>query len=49
MFLKGYRRVRPGMNPEFEIGRFLTDVARFAATACRWPARWSTSAADGRR
>ncbi|MEO8310080.1 MAG: maltose alpha-D-glucosyltransferase [Caldimonas sp.] len=30
LFLKGYRRVRPGINPELEMGRFLTDVARFA-------------------
>jgi len=29
LFLKGYRRVRPGINPEFEVGRFLTEVARF--------------------
>jgi maltose alpha-D-glucosyltransferase/alpha-amylase len=29
LFLKGYRRVRPGVNPEVEIGRFLTEVARF--------------------
>jgi maltose alpha-D-glucosyltransferase/alpha-amylase len=29
MFLKGYRRLRRGVNPEFEVGRFLTDVARF--------------------
>jgi maltose alpha-D-glucosyltransferase/alpha-amylase len=29
LFLKGYRRVRPGLNPELEMGRFLTDVARF--------------------
>ena len=29
IFLKGYRRVRPGLNPELEIGRFLTEVARF--------------------
>ena len=28
-FLKGYRRLRPGINPELEMGRFLTDVARF--------------------
>jgi maltose alpha-D-glucosyltransferase/alpha-amylase len=28
-FLKCYRRVRPGINPEFEVGRFLTEVARF--------------------
>ncbi len=29
LFLKGYRRVRPGVNPELEIGRFLTEVAGF--------------------
>jgi maltose alpha-D-glucosyltransferase/alpha-amylase len=29
LFLKGYRRVRRGVNPEIEIGRFLTDVAHF--------------------
>jgi maltose alpha-D-glucosyltransferase/alpha-amylase len=29
LFFKLYRRLRPGVNPEFEIGRFLTDVARF--------------------
>ena len=28
-FLKIYRRLRPGINPEAEIGRFLTDVAHF--------------------
>ena len=28
-FLKFYRRVRPGMNPELEIGRFLTEQAKF--------------------
>jgi maltose alpha-D-glucosyltransferase/alpha-amylase len=30
LFLKAYRRVRPGVNPELEVGRFLTEVARFA-------------------
>jgi len=30
LFLKGYRRIRPGVNPEFEVGRFLTEKARFA-------------------
>jgi maltose alpha-D-glucosyltransferase/alpha-amylase len=30
LFLKAYRRVRAGVNPEFEVGRFLTEVARFA-------------------
>ena len=29
LFLKGYRRIRSGVNPEFEVGRFLTEVARF--------------------
>ena len=29
MALKIYRRLQPGANPEVEIGRFLTDVARF--------------------
>ena len=28
-FLKCYRRMRAGVNPEFEVGRFLTEVARF--------------------
>ncbi len=30
LFLKGYRNLRAGVNPEFELGRFLTEVARFA-------------------
>ncbi len=29
LFLKCYRRLRPGVNPEFEIGRYLTEVAHF--------------------
>ncbi len=29
LFLKTFRRLRPGMNPELEVGRFLTEVARF--------------------
>jgi maltose alpha-D-glucosyltransferase / alpha-amylase len=29
LFLKCYRRLRSGVNPEFEIGRFLTEVAHF--------------------
>jgi maltose alpha-D-glucosyltransferase/alpha-amylase len=29
LFLKGYRRLHSGANPEVEIGRFLTDVVRF--------------------
>jgi maltose alpha-D-glucosyltransferase/alpha-amylase len=30
LLLKGYRRLRAGVNPEVEIGRFLTEVAQFA-------------------
>jgi len=30
LLLKAYRRLRKGINPEFEVGRFLTEVARFA-------------------
>jgi maltose alpha-D-glucosyltransferase/alpha-amylase len=30
--LKVYRRLQPGIHPEVEIGRFLTDVAHFANT-----------------
>ncbi|MGE0357409.1 MAG: maltose alpha-D-glucosyltransferase [Burkholderiales bacterium] len=33
LFLKGYRRLRPGVNPELEIGRHLTEAARFAHCA----------------
>ncbi|MEO8056863.1 MAG: maltose alpha-D-glucosyltransferase, partial [Burkholderiales bacterium] len=29
LFLKAYRRLQPGLNPELEMGRFLTDVAAF--------------------
>ncbi len=29
LFLKGYRRLQAGINPEAEIGRFLTEVAHF--------------------
>ncbi len=29
LFLKGYRRLRQGLNPELEIGRFLTEVAKY--------------------
>ncbi len=29
LFLKAYRRLQPGINPELEMGRFLTDVAAF--------------------
>jgi maltose alpha-D-glucosyltransferase/alpha-amylase len=30
LFLKVYRRLRPGVSPELEIGRHLTEVAQFA-------------------
>ncbi|HYN11153.1 MAG TPA: maltose alpha-D-glucosyltransferase [Burkholderiales bacterium] len=30
LFLKCYRRVRAGLNPELEIGRFLTETAKFS-------------------
>jgi maltose alpha-D-glucosyltransferase/alpha-amylase len=29
LFLKLYRRLHPGLNPDLEVGRFLTEVARF--------------------
>src|SRR5206468_2145548 len=29
LFLKVYRRIEPGVNPEAEIGRYLTEVAKF--------------------
>ncbi len=29
LFVKGYRRLHPGTNPELEMGRFLTDVAHY--------------------
>ena len=33
MFLKGYRRIRAGINPEWEVGRFLTEVSPFPHVA----------------
>ncbi len=33
MLLKGYRRLQPGINPELEMGRFLTEVAAFPNAA----------------
>ena len=30
LFLKLYRNLQPGLSPEVEVGRFLTDVAHFA-------------------
>jgi len=33
LVLKGYRRLRRGINPEIEIGRFLTEVSPFANIA----------------
>ena len=31
LFLKGYRQIRPGVNPELEMGRFLTEEAGFVS------------------
>jgi maltose alpha-D-glucosyltransferase / alpha-amylase len=33
LFLKGFRRMREGVNPELEMGRFLTEVSPFPHTA----------------
>ncbi len=33
LLLKGYRRLRPGISPEIEMGRFLTEVSPFASAA----------------
>ncbi|HSN19346.1 MAG TPA: maltose alpha-D-glucosyltransferase [Usitatibacter sp.] len=33
LFLKGYRRMRDGVNPELELGRFLTEVSPFPNVA----------------
>ncbi len=33
LFLKGYRHLQIGTHPEFEVGRFLTEVAKFPNTA----------------
>jgi maltose alpha-D-glucosyltransferase/alpha-amylase len=33
LMLKGYRRVRVGLNPELEMGLYLTEVAHFASCA----------------
>ncbi len=32
LFLKAYRRLQPGVSPELEVGRFLTDAAAFPST-----------------
>jgi len=48
MVLKIYRRIREGINPEIEIGRFLTEVAGYANT----PALYGIAehvGGDGRR
>jgi maltose alpha-D-glucosyltransferase/alpha-amylase len=29
LFLKAYRQMRPGINPEYEVGRFLTEVSPY--------------------
>jgi len=33
LLLKGYRRLQPGVNPELEMGRFLTEIAAFPNAA----------------
>ena len=33
LFLKGYRRLQPGVNPEVEVGRFLTEASPFTHIA----------------
>jgi maltose alpha-D-glucosyltransferase/alpha-amylase len=33
LFLKAYRQLRPGINPELEVGRFLTGASPFARIA----------------
>jgi maltose alpha-D-glucosyltransferase/alpha-amylase len=33
LYLKGYRRLQPGINPEVEVGRFLTEVSPYPNTA----------------
>ncbi|MEO6928656.1 MAG: putative maltokinase, partial [Casimicrobiaceae bacterium] len=38
LVLKGYRRLRPGVNPEIEIGRFLTEVSPFPYIAALYGA-----------
>jgi len=47
LFLKAYRRLQPGLNPELEMGRFLTDAVAFPHSV---PVAGSVEwiAADGR-
>ncbi len=47
LFLKAYRRLQPGLNPELEMGRFLTDAVAFSHSV---PVAGSVEwiAADGR-
>jgi maltose alpha-D-glucosyltransferase/alpha-amylase len=46
LFLKGYRRLRFGVNPELEVGRFLTEVAGFEHCVPVAGA-WEYTGADG--
>jgi maltose alpha-D-glucosyltransferase/alpha-amylase len=45
LYLKGYRRLHPGVNPELEIGRFLTDVSPYPHIA---PVAGAVEYIDGR-
>ena len=47
LFLKAYRRLQPGLNPELEMGRFLTDAVAFDhSVPVAGSVEWVT--ADGR-
>ncbi len=46
LFLKAYRRLRPGVNPELEVGRFLSEVAGFEHCVPVAGA-WEYAGADG--
>jgi maltose alpha-D-glucosyltransferase/alpha-amylase len=53
LFLKGFRRMREGVNPELEMGRFLTEVSPYpehrAVLGARRVRRGRRGAGDARR